>query len=186
MNYIYNISLNYKKTLQDIYEWNKSDKIIKYNRIPVYKIETNKLEHFKNNRLKIDRKIRQCILTDCKDVVAFKFNKKGILIGKSRLPFDKEEEVIYISSLLKFTSINYKIISKDKVSKYKTITEQKERKYIINTINKINNIDKIIYMFYEYFNIIDNDKIKLIKKIDKNWDKIGHKIYDFLYLTSNN
>lgn len=200
MNYIYDILVNFKYPLYDFFEWNSNDGIKDLKKIPFYRVSSESLDDFKNKRIKINNILPDiynqtqvytnkkkanieyaCVLSDTIEAVAYLFNNKGVLIGKSRLMFSEENEVLRYSSSIPILNIEYEIINNDKTDVYKTRSEIRMHKYLLNEINKIDDIDKLNYIYYECFNTSAlNPKSEILGILDSKWDDIGNKLYDFL------
>lgn len=200
MNYIYDILVNFKYPLYDFFEWNSNDGIKDLKKIPFYRVSSETLDDFKNKRIKINNILPDiynqtqvytnkkkanieyaCVLSDTIEAVAYLFNNKGVLIGKSRLMFSEENEVLKYSSSIPILNIEYEIINNDKTDVYKTRSEIRMHKYLLNEINKIDDIDKLNYIYYECFNTSAlNPKSEILGILDSKWDDIGNKLYDFL------
>src|SRR5574344_856088 len=200
MNYIYDILVNFKYPLYDFFEWNSNDGIKDLKKIPFYRVSSETLDDFKNKRIKINNILPDiynqtqvytnkkkanieyaCVLSDTIEAVAYLFNNKGVLIGKSRLMFSEENEVLRYSSSIPILNIEYEIINNDKTDVYKTRSEIRMDKYLLNEINNINDIDKLNYIYYECFNTSAlNPKSEILGILDSKWDDIGNKLYDFL------
>lgn len=200
MNYIYDILVNFKYPLYDFFEWNSNDGIKDLKKIPFYRVSSETLDDFKNKRIKINNILPDiynqtqvytnkkkanieyaCVLSDTIEAVAYLFNNKGVLIGKSRLMFSEENEVLRYSSSIPILNIEYEIINNDKTDVYKTRSEIRMHKYLLNEINKIDDIDKLNYIYYECFNTSAlNPKSEILGILDSKWDDIGNKLYDFL------
>lgn len=203
MNYVYDILVNLKYPLLDFYEWNSEDSIENIKRLPFYKISTNDLNNFKYHKFKINdfesvknsiklfnnkkKTYNGALYTDGNEAIVVCYDKNGISIAKSSLLLDEEEEILNSSNLLGISSIEYEIISKDKINYFKTRKEKEITNFLIKEITKIDNIDKLNYINYECFNTYDNiSKYELINKIKSVWDDKYYKIYDFLQSISMN
>src|SRR5574344_49963 len=181
MNYIYDILVNFKYPLYDFFEWNSNDGI-KNKRIKINNIlpDIYNQTQVYTNKKKANIEYA-CVLSDTIEAVAYLFNNKGVLIGKSRLMFSEENEVLRYSSSIPILNIEYEIINNDKTDVYKTRSEIRMHKYLLNEINKIDDIDKLNYIYYECFNTSAlNPKSEILGILDSKWDDIGNKLYDFL------
>lgn len=199
MNYIYDIHLNLEEKLYDFFEWNKT---IHIKKIPIIKVNTDLLHLLISNKIKIDTeylnkiynktetfnskvKLNYCSLfSDNSDVIAIQFNDNGISIKKSKLLFNEEIDVTDITYKLKESSINFKILKKDK----QTFTTKKQD--IDNTFvqKELRNIDlnKLNYIYFECFGKHETSKtimLNHIKKLPIN-SKAYKNLYDILKLTA--
>lgn len=205
MNYIYDIFLNYNKILYDVFEWNKDDKISHVRKIPVFLLSTNDLYNMINNRVIISKDLLTklyrrtevfvsrgiqyldyCFLaTDRNDVVAFKMNKSGLITGYSRLLLEGEVEVIDYSRTLSLQTIDYKILEKNNLQKFKTRNEIYIKKFICEEIDKMlenKEFHKVKFLYLEFFNKeVDINEIKdIYQELENNWENVYIKLYEFL------
>lgn len=211
MNYIYDILINFQPLLIDSYEWNKEDEIIHIRKMPLIKIETDKLLEILKNQVKFDsewiklfqnktevftnKKIEfikyACLLSDGLEVVALRFNENGIVKGKSSLLIEEAIEAIEYASPLPKVDIKYEVIGKNKID-FKTRREMRINNYIIKELQKVikdNNQDKLNYLYLECFgHKYDSKKpieIELIDQLNDNFDEIYLKIYNFFKMTTS-
>ena len=182
MKYTYDIVVNYNYPLKDFYEWNQSDKYTTIKKARIYKITKKDLEILKYNKIKSEKIInKSCIFIDNDDTLAVRFNQNGISIGKSRIPFNIENEILYSTKNNKIESIKYEVIKKDEINHFESINEIKRKKFVISKLKNINNKYKLKYIYYECFNKKEqNPKNILLKIIKDNWDEYGLKIYNLL------
>ena len=185
MNYIFDVCLNFNKKLYNFYEWNNEDEVLYFLKIPVFKIEEELIDDFINHDIKVDsiflKKIYNksqmyfkksnmtndysCIITTSRKTIALNFDKNGIVIGKSYLSLEEENEVIEFSKFIKYSLINYKIIRKNSVKKIYLTRKEKEDisciKNYLNDLEKNKKDEELKYLYYEIF----NKKEKNIKNI---------------------
>ena len=200
MNYIYDVLLNFKYPFIEFFDWNNDDDIINVKRIPLSKINSKDLNVLKYHKFKIDisdikgitklfnskNNYNSIIYTDGFEAIAFKFDNKGICIGKSDLLLDEEKDILDNSISLNKINIEYKVIGIDNINLYKTRNEVKITNFLLKEIDKIDDIDKLSYIYYECFSDDEVSKNKLIKKIKTEWDDKYYKIYDFFKSISMN
>ena len=200
MNYIYDVLLNFKYPFIEFFDWNNDDDIINVKRIPLSKINSKDLNVLKYHKFKIDisdikgitklfnskNNYNSIIYTDGFEAIAFKFDNKGICIGKSDLLLDEEKDILDNSISLNKINIEYKVIGIDNINLYKTRNEVKITNFLLKEIDKIDDIDKLNYIYYECFSDDEVSKNKLIKKIKTEWDDKYYKIYDFFKSISMN
>ena len=200
MNYIYDVLLNFKYPFLEFFDWNNDDNIINVKRIPLSKINSKDLNVLKYHKFKIDisnikgitklfnskNNYNSIIYTDGFEAIAFKFDNKGICIGKSDLLLDEEKDILDNSISLNKINLEYKIIGIDNINLYKTRNEVKITNFLLKEIDKIDDIDKLSYIYYECFSDDEVSKNKLIKKIKTEWDDKYYKIYDFFKSISMN
>ena len=194
MNYIYDIVLNYQNYYYQFYEWKRKDKIKNIYKIPIYRVSDKDILILKNNNVKVDKifinkvkeankkyKKNMCLVSNTKITIGLLFDDNGVLLKRSSLIFDEEEEANDISKDLNQIKINY-LENKETLKKdnLRFIIERKEK--IKNLIDKTNNLSVLRYLFYEYYHKENNDinKIKktLKKEIENNWNKNINKLYN--------
>lgn len=210
MNYIYDILLNFNSQLWDFYEWDPKDNISHIRRIPLFKVNKKTLSDVVNYDVVIDNSFLEtiyhktevftehknrvidyaCIITNGLMAVAYIFNKKGNVIGRSSLLVDEEEEALELSERLNITSISYQCLTKLEVESFKTCQEIEKEKFIQTELSKVNDIDKLSYLYYECFNEKEDNYELIIERIKQelldNWEEISTKIYNFFKVTSIN
>ncbi len=190
MNYIYDIVLNFNKEYYYFFEWKKNDSIINIKKIPCFLIDNNTLHNLKYNNIVVDmsfielianktitylkqKKYISCLVTNKKEAVGLLFNDRGVLLKRSGLLIDEEEEVINEAGNLKL--YNVPIIKNKNISVQNVNRSQKDKmSFLINYINKEKNIINLKYLYYDYFekeeDSIYNIKKKLINEINNNWN----------------
>ncbi len=208
MIYIYDILLNFNESFYEFYEWEKQDNILHIKRIPVFKIKTSMMEDllsnkisFKENFCKLienktevfDRKIKvlkyTCLFTDTYQVVGVFINDDYTLSKISDLLLDEEEDTINISSRCHFLEIEYNIIESKVINLFFTRKEITIKKEIENELKKIykekDNL-KLKYLYFEYFNKLENDIEKmyqdLIYSLKDQVTNKHFKLYELLSL----
>lgn len=208
MNYIYDVLLNYNDEVYDCYEWNLNDNIIHIRRIPLIKVNSKDLLEIRENKIKInDEFLNQIkgrteifskkkdelydfssIFSDGLDALAVVFDDKGNSILKSKMLFDEENEVLEVCERIQENEVEYYILKEEMIDPFKTRFERIKDKYIKNEIKLIKDLDKLKYLYYECFNEIEDEKEKIIERINNelknNWDGISKVLYDFFKLTS--
>lgn len=180
MKNVYDILVNFKKRAYEFYEWNKEDDIEHIKVIPSFKVSSKCLYDFINYRVKVDEVFLNqiygksetfnnhliktidyaCILHNDDVCLAVEFNSDGNLIGKSRLLFDEEEDVISQSSNLDEITLSYIIEDKTIIDKKYTRKELNTvsilERYLDNLYNKKEE-DEIKYMYFECFDLMEED-----------------------------
>lgn len=198
MNYVFDVCLNFNKDLYNFYEWNNEDEILYFLKIPVFKIEEELIDDFIKHDIKVDilflKKIYNksqihckksnklnnysCVITTNKKAIGLNFNENGVVIGKSNLSLEEENEVIEFSKFIKYSIINYKIIKKNNIREdYLTRKERndiKNLKEYLNNLEKDNKYEELIYLYYEITNIKED-----------NYKNIKSKLFNIL-LTNDN
>ena len=204
MNYIYDITVNFNDVYLDFFEWNKEDKIMHIRKIPIIKVANKSFLDIYNNEIKINMDLlnkiykktevydkKKSFLTCClfisdNNMLAIEFDKNGK--SKKIGSINIEEELDILESMhIKSKDISYTTYKRRK-KYYQTRNERKNKLLIKNKLNSLNIIDdedKIKYLYFEYFNELNNNSkdalCKLKKLIDK--DIINDNIKFFLSIT---
>lgn len=180
MKNVYDILVDFKKRAYEFYEWNKEDDIEHIKVIPSFKVSNKCLYDFLNYKVKVEEDFLKqiygksetfnnhlikiidyaCILHNDDVCLAVEFNSDGNLIGKSRLLFDEEEDVISQSSNLDEITLSYIIEDKTIIDKKYTRKELNTvsilERYLDNLYNKKEE-DEIKYMYFECFDLMEED-----------------------------
>jgi hypothetical protein len=211
MTYIYDILLNWTdERPYEFYEWQEDDMIEQIKKLPLIKTDNKTFNNLKNNDVVVEYKLLDTIykktitssnkievfldyvslFTDGKDVIAVEFDKKGKSLMKGTLLLDEMEEVLEISKKLKITDFNYKIIRENKYNFNNTRLESEYKRLIIKELNKIKsnkNIDKLRYLYYEWFNEINNNfnymYNKLKSALSLEWGNKHFNLYNLIKLS---
>lgn len=206
MNYIYDILLNFKEELYDFFDWNGCDNIMHIRKIPLFKIDSEDLFNIKNNIIELDttflekiknktevfssKNIRNleyaCLFSDGYYTLGLQIQDKKI--KKSSLLIDEELEVLDTTLRMEKLELNYKIIKSVDINNFKTRRELEVEKYVKKEIKKISKEEeKLKYIYYECFNEKEENKDKILLKleteINNNINNIDQKLYKFFKLT---
>lgn len=191
MNYAYDILQNYKDNYFDFYEWNTIDGIVHIRKIPIFKISTDDILNIKNNKVIFDKAFLKrienkteiftkqgiknikyaCLFMN--DEIVLGINNKKI----SSLLIDEELDILEQFYNLDEISINYKIL-KVLDEKFKTRKQMEIENKVKKELSKIDSNDKLKYLYYECFNIKEDnvDKVKMeFKKLNKS---VVEKLYN--------
>ena len=209
MNYIYDIVLNFNSNYYEFYEWNKNDNIINIRKIPTFKVDNQTYYDFKFNDITVKNDFLKliedetsiylgntnkymCIITNSKEAIGVMFNKNGLIIKKSSLIIDEENEVLELAYDIENTRIDYQVNRVCKKMRLVSSSEGEKKKKIINNLNhlfKINNYELIRYIYYDAFLKEEKDVNKiydeLINVINKNETIYINRISSILELISN-
>jgi len=203
MNYTYDILLNFNDNLYEFYDWNLNDNIVHIRRIPIFKIESNKLEEIKSNVVKFEESFLEKVknkteyflgrsvkilkyaflLTDGMNVIAISINNN---IKYSSLQIDEELDVLEETRINEY-DLKCEILTKKQNINFKTrfqLTQEKILKDKLKKLRKENNIEKIKYIYYECFNEKLEDKNEILKKLNESLTnkEIFCKLADFFDL----
>ena len=181
MKKVYDIVVNFKRYPYEFYEWDKTDKILLITETQTFKVNNKTLFDIINNEVILEKKFLSiiekctkyysknqiktikyaCILRNEDLAISILLNENGLIIGKSKLLFDEESEIINNNDTN--ININYEIVKKNNINKKLTRRENKELKIILNYLNNIytnKKIDEINYMYYECFNKKQRNYVK--------------------------
>lgn len=196
MQRIYDIVVNFTKYPYEFYEWETSDNITLIKEIYSFKVDDKTLFDIINNEVIFNKKFLSliekntkyysknqaktikyaCILHNDTLAVALMINDNGLIIRKSRLLFDEEEEIIKSSNNL--INISYKIVKKIKINKKLTRKDNEKLKIILEYLNKIytnKKKEEINYIYYECFDKKQKDYVKAYNLI-KHQINLGNYI----------
>lgn len=212
MNYVYDILLNFLDgpRIYEFFEWQKQDKIKNINRIPVFVVNEKSFSDLINNEVIIDKDFLDIIknkttvfsskndniikyaflITNKERCYGIKLNEEGMIIGKSSLLLDEEDEILELSNSIIETQIIYKVTKYIKKNKIHTRTEENKIKFITKELEKAykeKNEEKLNYIYNEVLN--DRKKEgnyeKLINALNKNNKEVIKRLYFILKLSSN-
>lgn len=196
MNYVYDILVNFNENLYEFYDWNLNDNILHIRRIPIFKIESFKLNEIKNNVVKFNDDFLENVknrseffcgrgikvikyaflLTDGIDIIGINIENK---MKYTSLQIDEELDILD-SMRFKSYDLEYEIIkNKDIILKTRYKIEQ-ERKIIenLNALFKENNTSKIKYIYYECFNKKENKISNILEVLNNSLD--NREVFDKL------
>lgn len=185
MNYIYDIVLNFQDEYYEFYEWKLTDKIINIKRILVYKISNKDYLNLKYNKIIIDRKClpkqnKIFLVTNGIEVMGILLDNDGKITKRSSLLIDEADEIIEEKEKIKSLAIEYKEnIRKSKTSKGRLLEEKIQ--YIEQYFNNINiSEDEYLlkYIYYDIFNIEENNINIIYNQLKELIDKDINKIYN--------
>jgi len=203
MNNVNDILVNYKKIPYDFFEWNSNDNIIHVKSIQVFKVTDKCMIDFLNNEIVLSKKfIKDFFEKNIKigTIVVFNedlclsllFNKDGNVIGKSKLLYEEQDDIIKRFSDLKIKDINYKTIKTESYNKYLTRSKieliSNIKKYIDN-LYKNNSNDELKYIYYDCFCAYGNDinliYNEILNGINEGNIKIINKLKNYLKYMKN-
>lgn len=186
MKNIYDILVNFKKIPYEFYEWNKEDDVKHVKKIPSIKVSDSTLyDIFYNDAVvsknfldqikdkteiffgRTVKKVKYaCVIYNDDVALSILLNDNGEIIGKSKLLFDEEEDVLKEDVPLK--EIDYNIIKKSKKISGLTRREAKIVLLLSKYLDKIHESkknDEIKYMYFECFNKVEEDNEKAYKNL---------------------
>lgn len=186
MKNIYDILVNFKKIPYEFYDWNKEDDVKHVKKMPSIKVSDSALYDIFYNEVKISKnfldqikdkteiffgrtvkKVKYaCVIYNDDVALSILLNDNGEIIGKSKLLFDEEEDVLKEDEPLK--EIDYEVIKKSKKISGLTRREAKIVLLLSKYLDKIHESkknDEIKYMYFECFNKVEEDNEKAYKNL---------------------
>ena len=186
MKNIYDILVNFKKIPYEFYEWNKEDDVKHVKKMPSIKVSDSTLYDIFYNDVVVSKnfldqikdkteiffgrtvkKVKYaCVIYNDDVALSILLNDNGDIIGKSKLLFDEEEDVLKEDVPVK--EIDYNIIKKSKKISGLTRREAKIVLLLSKYLDKIHESkknDEIKYMYFECFNKVEEDNEKAYKNL---------------------
>lgn len=210
MSFIYDILLNFSdgKNIYEFYEWEQNDNLINVKKVPIFRVTTDTLLDIYNYKIKFNKAFLSriensssvykqnknsykylVIFSDCNKALAVNIGNNGIVQNKSNLLIDEEDEVLYITEKLDINTIEYKKLQKEKVEFYGTRREQEKRSFLLKELKKLykdSDAQKLKYLYFEYFNKLEEDIEKIYNELVDSLNDIDDKheeLYKLLKLT---
>lgn len=210
MTYIYDILLNFtdNENYFEFYEWKEDDFFEHIKRIPIIRISKEQMQEIMFNKIKVSQDFLElikgntisyknkkdikygCLVCDLNKAIALEFNSKGLILSKSSLLLDEEEDVIDETSLLDEEKINYELIEKYHFDYFLTRDETFKKRYLLREIEylkKQKNYDKFNYLYEEIFPKDDlsfTERLtKLVTEIKENYNSKFNDLYEIVRLT---
>ena len=170
MNYYYDILVNLQEEFYEFYEWEKTDSILAIKKTPLFKVNHQIIKDFLSYEITLDQtftlnilaktlcknqkeKLNAFLISDTKSSLFMEINDEGVVIFKSKLLVEDENNINEIANALNETSIKYqkgsKIIKNNLLRR--TIKEKKLILAELNSLQKNKDIDKCNYLYYELF-----------------------------------
>lgn len=210
MTYIYDILLNFTddENYFEFYEWKEDDSFEHIKRIPIIRISKEQMQEIMFNKIKVSQDFLElikgntisyknkkdikygCLVCDLNKAIALEFNSKGLILSKSSLLLDEEEDVIDETSLLDEEKINYELIEKYHFDYFLTRDETFKKRYLLKEIEylkKQKKYDKFNYLYEEIFPKDDlsfTERLtKLVTEIKENYNSKFNDLYEIVRLT---
>ena len=209
MKLIYDIVLNFNEVNNsiDFFEWRKEDSYAYVERIPIIKIPSKQMDELINHSFKVDESFLgkiynktisintklsySVLLTDSIRVIAFLFDKLGMIYKKSNLLVDEEEDILIDTIDLKVEKLSYTLIDKIENNNFLTRGEKKIQQYLLEEINNIylrEDYEMIHYLYCELSNKKRNREEEyqyLINNLKLNYHNSYQSLYDIISLVTN-
>ena len=191
MKNVYDVLVNFKKVAYEFYEWSKSDAVEHIKIIPSFRVDERCLVDFTENNVKIEEDFLKrienktevfsnrlvkvieyaCIFFNDEMVLATEFDKKGNIIGRSKLLFDEADDVIASGYDLDKVKVNYQIISRQSYERSFTRKESNVIMALCNYLDSVfskNQNDELKYMYFECFDKDEEDGAKAYQHLKKH------------------
>lgn len=199
MNFIYDIVLNFNKDFYNFFEWSKKDNIINIKKIPLFVVDNDTFKIMKYDSVTVSKNFidsikdktytysRQkvgpcCLVSNSKEVIGLLFGDSGVLLKRSSLLLDEEEEVIeeiYSDEIFNIEIIKTK---KNKVENNVNRIQKEKKEFLLKYINKETDYINLKYLYYDYFEKDEDNinviKVSLIHEIKNNWNKKFDSFYE--------
>lgn len=205
MHYYYDLLVNLDEVAWEFYEWEKKDVILPIKKIPFLrinekefkeisayegKIEKNWLKpYIGKTQIKKDKSKNLLLLSTTKNSLVIETNSTGQIISRSKLLIEDENNCNELASSLKETTIPFS--SQQKIplrSDFRQAIKEKNLiKIELKTLKETNNISKCSYLYYEWFNILEDDLSTMLenclKELKKPYTLKIHKIASLIRLS---
>ena len=187
MEYIYDIILNFQNEYYDFYEWLPTDNIINVKKIPIYKISYRDYLNIRNNEVTIEKNTlpktnKMFLLTSGIEIIGIIIDNKGKVIKKSSLLFEEADDILEDKDELKVINIKY-IINKRNNNKNISRINKEKKKYVDNyfkRIDKIKNKYNLKYLYYDIYNIDEDNVDKIYNILIELSKKDINKMYEYI------
>lgn len=203
MKNVYDILVNFKRVPYEFYEWDKEDEIKHIKKIPSFKVDSLVLYDFINNDVIASKKFLEeikekteffcnrtvknikyaCIFFNDELSVAVLFDEMGCVVGKSKLLFDEEEDVILGGKNLNIFNLEYNVTKRLNTSFNFTRKESKIFLLISKYVDRVyenKKQDELKYMYFECFNEKEEDLEKAYLKLKRNIDNSNFEVVNKL------
>lgn len=207
MNYYYDVILNFSDKLIWFYEWEDSDILEYFKKIPLVYVSSKQFRDIVSHEVRVSltflesikdkSKCNQetysyvAIFADKNGCIAIEFDNEGKSVSRSMLSLVDEVNINEIIYTLNTKSIDYEIIKSIKYSD--SLRYEDKLKLIIKTeVNSLirkKDYLKLEYLYMEWFNKkCDGEDIslKMLESIDKEDNVKLNKLYNLIKLSYNN
>ena len=205
MHYYYDLLVNLDEVAWEFYEWEKKDVILPIKKIPFLrinekefkeisayegKIEKSWLEpYIGKTQIKKDKSKNLLLLSTTKNSLAIEINSTGQIISRSKLLIEDENNCNELASSLKETTIPFS--SQQKIplrSDFRQAIKEKNLiKIELKTLKETKNTTKCSYLYYEWFNILEDDLSTMLEncleELKKPYTLKIHKIASLIRLS---
>ena len=184
MNYIYDVVFNFTNNYYyDFFEWDKKDNLVNIKKAPLIRVDSKTFLDFIDYKIKVDKSFLSLIenksmsfkknenykylvvLSNKEKCIALVFRENGLILYKSAMLLDEEEEANQLVSEEIF-KIKYKKL--EQYNNYFTLRgDIEKKKYMLKEVKKIYNnqeFDRLRYIYYDIFDTF-SDNITMYKEI---------------------
>lgn len=173
----YTIKLKFNQKPIKPYEWDNASIV---SNIKIIRVLPKVLKDILVYESYIENKDKMFILSDGINSIAVRLGSNNKVVARSYLSYEDDLEVERYISNIKRTNLKYKRTNKKIICEHLESYETIVKNYLIKSIKDMED-DKSKYMYYLYFNNIDDySKEKLIKSITQNKSNKFYKLYNFL------
>lgn len=160
------------------YEWDTTTYVMQ---IKAERVSTSFLKRVLTYEGKVPYKSNILLLSDTKNAAILKLGSDGTIMARSFLKFDDALDVCEYTFNLKETKLEFEATD-ERVHYTKCLSlEDEMREYLINSIEKCGNEDLSRYLYYLYFDEVDDySRDKLIESINSSSLDRNMKLYKFL------
>jgi len=182
MHYYYDVLANLDGCLWEFYEWEQTDNIVPVKKVPLVRISEKDMKNLFQYQVSFDSSWVQkflektlfknqkergnCILfSSTKNNILLEIDETGVVLSRSRLLMEDENNCNEVSQAIKESEVPYKILNK--LAKVKELRQALKEKHFIevelNTLKESENVHKCSYLYYEWFGIFESDLEKMIQ-----------------------
>lgn len=209
MIYVYDVLLNFSDLqLIDFFEWHDKDVLEHIKKIYLVRINSQMMDDILKYQVKVTKEFLEkinnktilyknkktikyaALFTDFNKVIALEFDDSGLVIARSSLLLDEEEDIMEECSQITEETVLYEKIKKYENKLFLTREEIFRRNYLIKEIQntyKDKNINKLLYFYEEIYDKdlkpIDVKYDVLIKDLIENYSDVHNKLYEIVRLT---
>lgn len=193
MEFIYDILLDFQEEYCDFFEWQIDDKIMNVKRIPLYKVSSKDYLILKYNEVVLQdnvflKKHRIILVTNGIEVMGLLLNNTNKIIKRSSLLLEDSEDILGYLPQLKTTVVKY-IENNKRTINYEGRLHREKKNYIEQFLNKINlKTDEYLlkYLYYDIYNMEEEDLNKIYKKLCDLKKTNINKLYSSIRIINSN
>ncbi len=174
----FNLEVEFRDVPRMPYEWEKTTMIM---HIDVKRVSTSFLKRVLLNEGKIDYKANILLISDGKNSLVLKLDRDGVIKKRSHLAFTDSLDICEYAYNLRETNIDFVESGAKVLYKKGKSVEEEMKEYIIDSLKKGMPEDLSKYLYYLYFDEIEDYSVdKLIKSIRGSSIEKNMKLYKFL------